>query len=446
MKKPTLLLLPLLAGLLLPGARGLADPPGNGWQLAFEDNFDGPGLDTSVWRIDTGARRDARNTSDAIRVENGYLTITTYTEGGKHYTGFIDTRNGFLSPYGYWEARISFQDSPGMWSAFWVQSPTMGNPIGDPATAGAEIDIVEHRAQDSGGRDLRNKAQNTLHWDGYGANHKSVGNLSSNPTGTSLQGNFHTYGLLWTPSRYIYYIDGRQVWTTTQAVSHRSEYLMLTSEVQNRSWAGSVPAGGYGARGVSTTKMVVDWVRTWTRPLYGSDIGSVTLAGSDWLDDQGVWTVLGSGDTWATSDRLHFVSIPLKGDGWITARVLGMDSPDPDAKAGLMFRESPAANAANVMVLMKSGGSIVFQTRRQTGDVTTSNTAFPYMAAPYNLYLERAGDAFAAWGSPDGVNWDLLGSDVIPMAREIYVGLAVTNHHNAQRNTAWFDSLAISGN
>jgi hypothetical protein len=40
---------------------------------------------------------------------------------------------------------------------------------------------------------------------------------------------------------------------------------MLTCEVADASWAGYVPAGGYGSRATSTTKMDVDWVRVWQK-------------------------------------------------------------------------------------------------------------------------------------------------------------------------------------
>src|SRR5258708_3514267 len=116
--------------------RLVLSPPGTGWQMLWSDEFNGIAVDSSKWAVATGARRDAINTASAVSEGGGYLTITTYTSGGTNYTGFIGTYNGFKATYGYWEASISFQDSPGMWSAFWDQSPTIGNPIGNPAVAG----------------------------------------------------------------------------------------------------------------------------------------------------------------------------------------------------------------------------------------------------------------------------------------------------------------------
>ena len=247
--------------------RLVLSPPGSGWQLLWSDEFNGTSLDTSKWAVATGTRRDAVNTASAVSESGGNLTITTYTSGGTNYTGFIGTSSGFKATYGYWEARINFQDSPGMWSAFWEQSPTIGNPLGNPAVAGTEIDNVEHRYTD-GTNNISNKAESNLHWDGYGTSEKNAGSgLENNPGGTSLQGNFHLYAVQWSPSGYQFYIDGTQVWSTTQGVSQRSEFIYLTSEVQNNSWAGSIPSGGYGSLSSSQTKMQVDYVRVYQKPV-----------------------------------------------------------------------------------------------------------------------------------------------------------------------------------
>jgi hypothetical protein len=47
-------------------------------------------------------------------------------------------------------------------------------------------------------------------------------------------------------------------------VSQRSQYLILSSEVRSNHWAGDIPVGGYGDHASSTTKMNVDYVRSYT--------------------------------------------------------------------------------------------------------------------------------------------------------------------------------------
>lgn len=230
--------------------------------MSWSDEFNGTAVDTSKWTVGTGARRDATNTSAAVSVSGGALTVKTYTEGGKHYTGWLGSNGKFENCFGYWEARIRYNSSPGMWSAFWLQ-PYGINNIGDPAGNGTEIDISEHRRQDSGGADMRNKSAINIHWDGYGADHKSVGSTVNNPgvNTASLQGNYHVYGLLWEPDKYTFYIDGKEVWSTTAAISNVRQWIYLTSEVQNGAWAGSVPTAGYGDRNATTTNFSVDYVR-----------------------------------------------------------------------------------------------------------------------------------------------------------------------------------------
>jgi beta-glucanase (GH16 family) len=256
--------------------RLVLSPPGSGWQLLWHDEFDGTALDTSKWTVDSGPRRDAMNTADAISVGGDFLTITTYTSGGTNYTGFIGTANALNATYGYWEARIAFQDSPATWSGFWLWTPTVLNANNNPAVDGTEIDIVEHRATDANGNDVSNTADNALFWNGYGPRGQQDHNFWNNPTNTPLQGNFHVYGLQWSPAGYQFYIDGIQVWSTTEAISHRSEYIYLTSEEQNNFWAGNVPAGGYGSLDTSQTKMTVDYVRVWQQPVAGLSDSATT--------------------------------------------------------------------------------------------------------------------------------------------------------------------------
>jgi beta-glucanase (GH16 family) len=239
-------------------------PPLAGYRLAWHDEFGGAALDTSRWTVYLGPRRDARNAADAVSVAAGALTITTYTDSGTHFTGFLDTAGKFLATYGWFEARVRFESSPGEWGAFWLNSPTIGHPVGDPGVAGAEIDVVEHRALDSAGADISNSYGINVHWDGYGADHKHVGGGGAPGAGAApLQGAWHVYALRWTAESYTFYLDGVEQWATRSGVSHRPEFIKLSCEVQNGSWAGGVPPAGYGSRGRSATRMQVDWVRVW---------------------------------------------------------------------------------------------------------------------------------------------------------------------------------------
>ncbi|MEK0449114.1 MAG: hypothetical protein RL088_1382 [Verrucomicrobiota bacterium] len=257
-----------LAGVFAAAVSPLgAQTPGPGWALNWSDEFDGAALDTTKWSITTGARRDAQNVAAAVAVAGGAMTISTYTEGGVHKTGFIGSSGKFDNAYGYWEARVRFTSRDGMWSAFWIQSPTINNTGNNPAANGTEIDVVEHRNKDSAGTVINNRTVTNIHWDGYGADHKSIGSgLVNNPGATGLQGNWHTYGVLWEPGIQRFYIDGVEVWSQTTAVSQINHFIYLTSEVETGGWAYNIPAGGYGTLGSATNaKMEVDYVRFYSR-------------------------------------------------------------------------------------------------------------------------------------------------------------------------------------
>jgi beta-glucanase (GH16 family) len=238
--------------------------PPAGYRLVLDEQFDGNALDASRWTPMNAIRRDALTTPAAVAVSGGVLTLTTSTEAGVHQTGFVTTDGKFLARYGYFEARIRFNDAPGSWCAFWLLSPTVGEPRGDPGRAGAEIDVIEHRVTDqSGWTELADLVQVAINWDGYDANRKNVNKVLPLPGGARVQGEWHTYAVLWTSEEYTFYADGVALWTTSTAVSHVAQDVRLTCEVLDGSWAGDVPKGGYGPRGVSTTRMEVDWVRAW---------------------------------------------------------------------------------------------------------------------------------------------------------------------------------------
>jgi hypothetical protein len=48
-------------------------------------------------------------------------------------------------------------------------------------------------------------------------------------------------------------------------ISKAPEFLILSSEVKDKDWAGTIPPGGFGRRASSRTRMLVDYVRYYAR-------------------------------------------------------------------------------------------------------------------------------------------------------------------------------------
>ena len=294
--------------------------------LTWSDEFDGSSLDSTRWADRaSGPRHDGVLTPDAVSVGGGVLTIKTYTEGGTHYSGMISTYPRFEQAYGYFEARIKFHSTPGQWSSFWLQSPTIANPIGDPAGAGVEMDVVEHRARCvtapaptppatcSPSSDISGRAQQALIWDGYGPESKSSVKLTDPLPGLGND-SWHTWALRWTPTELTFYYDGTPTWTQTRPISRQAQYMILSSEV-GEFFAGQIPAGGYGTRQTSTTNMQVDYVRVYTPAVTPANTAAPVMTGTPEVDQ----TLSCSSGSWSGNPAPSLVYEWLRDDAPIAS-------------------------------------------------------------------------------------------------------------------------------
>lgn len=246
--------------LALPLAAFASVPNPTGMSPSFVDEFEGAEIDTTKWAVQEQPRKGAFNTARALTLKNGILRITTFTEEGKHYTGFLTSARKHQQVHGRFEARLRFSTVPGMWSAFWSMPMTFGKSK-DPAKAdvdGLELDIVEHLHKFGGDFDT------TIHWGGYGAPHQRTATKRQKPARPANQG-WHTYGLEWSDAGYRFFYDGAFIWQAPKEVpiSDAPQHLIISSEVVDGGWAGKVPEGGYGPKATSTAWFEIDWVRAW---------------------------------------------------------------------------------------------------------------------------------------------------------------------------------------
>lgn len=181
-----------------------------------------------------------------------------------------------------------------------------------------------------------------------------------------------------------------------------------------------------------------------TAPWASQDVGPVGVTGrADYSGD--LFSVKGSGhDIWGTADGFRYYYRELTGDGEIVARVAWIQNTNASAKAGVMIRETLAADSKNAIIELTPGNGVILQRRVTTGGFSTY-TPGPLLPAPYWVRLVRSGSVFTAYASSDGVNWSFVGSSVISMTETVHIGLAVTSHDNTQLCTSWFDNVKISG-
>jgi autotransporter-associated beta strand protein len=143
------------------------------------------------------------------------------------------------------------------------------------------------------------------------------------------------------------------------------------------------------------------------------------------------------------SDSMRFVWKPLTGDGSITGRVTGF-SADNGGKAfgGLMMRSSLRRESSNAAATVISGGGVRFTTRDENGSYTEPH--LHTLRAPYWIRVDRVGNTFTGYHSPDGVTWTQQGGPVtISMASSALWGLAVTSHATNSVSQTSFTNVSL---
>lgn len=175
--------------------------------------------------------------------------------------------------------------------------------------------------------------------------------------------------------------------------------------------------------------------------LWSGDAGDVGWQGSA-VYASGQYSVAGSGiDIWSQADSFHYMYCSSTGDSTNVVRVVSVGNTDPWAKAGLMIRESFNPDSLNVMMAMTSQNGALFSYRNSTGGASSS-AGHTGVSAPYWVKLVRIGNIFTGCISSNGSTWTQVGSATMPMARNVFVGPAVTAHNNIAVNTSVFDNLS----
>jgi regulation of enolase protein 1 (concanavalin A-like superfamily) len=221
----------------------------------------------------------------------------------------------------------------------------------------------------------------------------------------------------------------------------------LTLTASGTATTGTVSITLTGTSGIATssTTLAVTVAANSTLPSgwLNQDIGSVGVAGSASYAG-GIFTVRGSGQQiWNTADGLHYAYQSLTGDGTIVARVASLTGGASTQSAGVMIRETLAANSKHAYAAF-SQSQIYFTNRTTTGG-TTSAQSLTGKTLPYWVKLTRSGNTFTAAASPDGVSWVQIGTPrAITMTGTVYIGLAVSSGQNSALATATFDNMSIS--
>ena len=229
-------------------------PEGKKFKLAWADEFDGTELDMTKWMYrlnfwgkrfpaytDKGVSLDGKGNAvfRPVKMEDGRICSAQLQTGSNSFDipkyefeketnacgdnnfwplGYLP-KPTFMHRYGYYEVRCSLQQTYGWWSAFWLQSPSIGTTY-DPAWSGVEVDIMEHYQP-------KTIASGNF-YGGYGKDIK-IDARKGYPIENMEE--YHRFGLLWTENEYVFYCDGVETARTSGPISKVPQFVLLTTEV-----------------------------------------------------------------------------------------------------------------------------------------------------------------------------------------------------------------------
>ena len=249
-----------------PGEDALLRSVDAEWTLAFTEDFNGPGLDGSLWgRIGKGWSDWDRHMSlreDLVSVSGGQLHL----HGVKNddlkkdkrpmLTGGVKTQGRFAMKYGKVEIRCRFEAQKGAWPAIWMMPEDRS--VKWPVCG--EIDIVERL-------NFNDFVYHTVHssW----TKKKSKDPLHSRRGKIDPDG-WNVFGLEWTPEEIVWTVNGKVTHSYAKVGDDplrypwtKPLYLMIDMQLGGK-WVGEVDME------TLPVSMHIDWVKFYEGSVRGA--------------------------------------------------------------------------------------------------------------------------------------------------------------------------------
>lgn len=230
---------------------------------SLHDDFNGTSLNESLWDdwvwSFPGRRQGFLFARDNVSVSNGCLNLTARLMRDDEKTvenlrrGFTTYATAYVRAkkktfYGYYECRAKGMKAC-VCNAFWLYDPLSDDPQKKfhPGDYSEEIDIFEffgklgsitnsgcERTYYTTVHQLRTPYLEAI---ANGGAVKLPNKSKTTKVDFDFWADFHTYGLLWTPTELKWYLDGREVFSRPNDVFHRPMHLTFDCEIMY-SWTG----------------------------------------------------------------------------------------------------------------------------------------------------------------------------------------------------------------
>lgn len=253
------------------------------WSDEFTNSTGAPAQpNPAIWTYDTGAggwgnseledycgwtssdpNCSTMNPSEYVGATDGYLHIAAqHPVAGTYTSARMKTQGLFSFQYGRIEFRAQVPEAQGFWPANWL----LGNNIATvnwPACG--EQDVLE-RVNAAATPDWN---EGSVHGTGFTGG-TGLGTQYDFPSGQTAGGEFHTYGMIWSPGSVSYYVDDSTQPYVTYTTSSLSSGMVWPFDAGQANFIilNLAIGGDYPGSPDSTTpfpsEMLVDYVRIYT--------------------------------------------------------------------------------------------------------------------------------------------------------------------------------------
>lgn len=230
-----------------------------GWNLVWQDEFNGTTINPANWKHELGASGWGNNEwqnyterSENSFISDGKLVIEAKKENynGSQYTSARMVTAGLQEfKYGRIDIRAKLPEGQGIWPALWMLGSNF-TTIGWPKCG--EIDIMEIIGSKP------STLHGTIHWDNYGS-YASYGNETTLSSG-KFSDEFHVFTLIWDEQQIKWLLDDVQFNVVDITPAGLSEFHNKFFFIFNVAVGGNWP--GYpDATTVFPQRMFVDYIR-----------------------------------------------------------------------------------------------------------------------------------------------------------------------------------------
>jgi beta-glucanase (GH16 family) len=203
-----------------------------GWELVFNDEFEGTELDTSKWNYETGyylnddpgtwgwGNNELQHYTDSennVFVEDGNLNIkalddpATFPQDPErvapYSSGKITTQDKFTFKYGRIDFSAKLPAVSGAWPALWMMPND--NVYGGWASSG-EIDVMEARGR------VPESTSGAIHFGGEWPSNQYLSGEQTFEGGGRIDTDFHVYSVIWEEDTISWYVDGKFFYKVTK--------------------------------------------------------------------------------------------------------------------------------------------------------------------------------------------------------------------------------------